>query len=59
MRTTIRIRYRVSEQFQGGTGTLVFVDIAPDTHHEARLLVSELQSVVYRAAAPSGAHPFE
>jgi 3-methylfumaryl-CoA hydratase len=40
---------------QGGSGTLVFVDIAHDTHHGDTLLVSELQSVVYRAAAPTGA----
>jgi len=42
---------------QGGSGTLVFVDVAHETHHGATLLVSETQSLVYRAPAPAGSPP--
>lgn len=42
---------------QGGSGALVFVDIAHETRHGETLLVSETQSVVYRAAAPAGSPP--
>jgi 3-methylfumaryl-CoA hydratase len=42
---------------QGGSGTLVFVDVAHETHHGDTLLVSETQSLVYRAAAPAGSPP--
>ena len=42
---------------QGGSGTLVFVEVAHRTCADDRLLVSETQSLVYRAAAPAGATP--
>lgn len=42
---------------QGGSGTLVFVEVAHRTCAGDTLLVSETQSLVYRAAAPAGATP--
>jgi len=40
----------------GGSGELVFVDVAHETFGEARLAVREVQSIVYReAAAPDAA----
>lgn len=39
---------------EGSTGTLVFVDVAHETHGSEGLAVSETQSIVYREAAPSG-----
>jgi 3-methylfumaryl-CoA hydratase len=42
---------------QGGSGTLVFVDVAHETHDGDTLLVSETQSLVYRAAAAVGSPP--
>ncbi|WP_338467093.1 MaoC family dehydratase N-terminal domain-containing protein [Novosphingobium sp. ZN18A2] len=42
---------------QGGSGTLVFVDVAHETHGESGLAVSETQTIVYRDAAPAGAPP--
>lgn len=39
----------------GGSGRLVFVDIAHQTHGARGLAVREVQTVVYRDAAPSGA----
>ncbi|MBF9149702.1 FAS1-like dehydratase domain-containing protein [Novosphingobium jiangmenense] len=41
----------------GSTGTLVFVDIAHETLCDGALAVREVQSVVYRDAAPSGSPP--
>lgn len=39
---------------QGGSGQLVFVDIEHETHGQSGLCVREVQSIVYRDAAPSG-----
>lgn len=39
----------------GGSGALVFVDIAHETHGEAGLAVRETQSLVYREPAPNAA----
>lgn len=41
----------------GGSGQLVFVDVAHETHGEAGLAVREVQSLVYRAAAEPGTPP--
>lgn len=41
----------------GSSGTLVFVDIAHETVCDSVLSVREVQTVVYRDAAPSGAPP--
>ena len=42
---------------QGATGTLVFVEIAHETRRHDTPLVSETQTVVYRAAPPADAPP--
>jgi 3-methylfumaryl-CoA hydratase len=42
---------------QGGSGQLVFVDVGHDTSGEAGVAVREVQSLVYRDAAPAGAPP--
>lgn len=42
---------------QGGSGALVFVDVAHETHGENGLAVSETQSIVYKEAAPAGSPP--
>ncbi len=42
---------------QGGSGLLVFVDVAHETSGEAGLAVREIQSIVYREPAPAGAPP--
>ena len=39
---------------QGGSGSLVFVDVAHETFGEQGLAVREVQSIVYREAAPAG-----
>lgn len=41
----------------GGSGTLVFVDIVHETHGQSGLCLREVQTVVYRDAAPVGAAP--
>ncbi|MFM2300355.1 MAG: hypothetical protein RLZZ84_91 [Pseudomonadota bacterium] len=41
----------------GGTGPLVFVDVAHETHGPRGLAVREVQSLVYRAAAQPGSPP--
>lgn len=41
----------------GGSGHLVFVDVAHDTHGDGELAVREVQSIVFREAAPAGAPP--
>jgi len=52
---TRRSRIAAITTKQGASGTLVFVDLAHETHSDETLLVSETQSLVYRAAAPAGA----
>ncbi|MFT3977461.1 MAG: MaoC family dehydratase N-terminal domain-containing protein [Sphingomonas bacterium] len=42
---------------QGGSGHLVFVDVAHDVLGGGDLAVREVQSIVYREAAPQGAPP--
>jgi 3-methylfumaryl-CoA hydratase len=42
---------------QGGSGSLVFVDVVHETHGGNGLAVSEVQSIVYREAAPAGSPP--
>lgn len=39
---------------QGGSGSLVFVDVVHETHGPAGLAVSETQSIVYKEASPAG-----
>ena len=39
---------------QGGSGSLVFVDVLHETRGIGGLAVSEVQSIVYREAAPAG-----
>lgn len=46
----------VSEK-EGGSGNLVFVDIAHETLCDGELAVREVQTVVYRDAAPAGSPP--
>ena len=41
----------------GGSGHLVFVDVAHDTLGDGELAVREVQSIVFREAAPHGAPP--
>ncbi len=41
----------------GGTGALVFVEIAHETHVDGVAAVREVQSLVYREASPAGAAP--
>lgn len=42
---------------EGGSGTLVFVDILHETSGESGLSVREVQTLVYRGAAPADADP--
>ncbi len=42
---------------QGGSGSLVFVDVAHETSGESGLAVREVQSLVYREAPPAGSPP--
>ena len=42
---------------QGGSGSLVFVDVAHENFGESGLAVREVQSLVYREAAPAGSPP--
>ncbi len=42
---------------QGGSGQLVFVDVGHDTSGDAGVAVREVQSLVYREAAPASAPP--
>jgi 3-methylfumaryl-CoA hydratase len=42
---------------QGGSGSLVFVDVEHETSGEGGVAVREVQSLVYRDAAPAGAPP--
>ena len=42
---------------QGGSGSLVFVDVVHETHGASGLAVSETQSIVYREPAPAGSPP--
>ncbi|MDE2560821.1 MAG: MaoC family dehydratase N-terminal domain-containing protein [Sphingomonadales bacterium] len=42
---------------QGGSGTLVFVEVTHETHGESGLAVAETQTIVYRDTAPAGAPP--
>ena len=40
---------------QGGTGKLVFAEVAHETHGDGTLAVREIQSIVFREPAPAGA----
>ena len=42
---------------QGGSGKLVFAEVAHDTHGDGALCVREIQSIVFRERAPAGAPP--
>jgi 3-methylfumaryl-CoA hydratase len=42
---------------QGGTGQLVFVDVAHETRADGILCVTEVQSIVFREPAPAGTPP--
>lgn len=41
----------------GGSGRLVFADVAHETHADGALSVRETQSIVFREAAPANARP--
>ena len=40
---------------QGGSGKLVFAEVAHETHGDGALAVREIQSIVFREPAPAGA----
>ncbi|MGX5711484.1 FAS1-like dehydratase domain-containing protein [Sphingopyxis terrae subsp. ummariensis] len=42
---------------QGGSGTLVFAEVAHETLGDGELAVREIQSIVFREPAPAGAPP--
>lgn len=42
---------------QGGSGALVFAQIAHETHGDGELAVRETQTIVFREPAPAGAPP--
>jgi 3-methylfumaryl-CoA hydratase len=42
---------------QGGSGSLVFVDVEHENHADGALAVREVQSLVYREAVPAGSPP--
>ena len=52
---TRRSRVAAVTEKQGGSGRLVFVDVEHETNGEAGLAVREVQSLVFREAAPAGA----
>lgn len=41
----------------GGTGKLIFAEVAHETHGDGELAVREIQSIVFRKPAPAGAPP--
>lgn len=45
------------KQKQGGSGPLVFVEVAHETTADGTLVVREVQSLVYREPSPAGAPP--
>ena len=54
---TRRSRIASVTEKQGGSGRLVFVDVTHETFAAGTLAVREVQSIVYRDAAPVGAPP--
>ncbi|NML87640.1 hypothetical protein HHL26_00960 [Sphingobium sp. TB-6] len=50
-----RSRVKAITPKQGGSGPLVFLEVEHETTSEDRVAVREVQSIVYRAAAPEGA----
>ncbi|MBA3941336.1 MAG: hypothetical protein C0520_09020 [Sphingopyxis sp.] len=42
---------------QGGSGKLVFAEVAHETHGDGELAIRETQSIVFREPAPAGAPP--
>lgn len=42
---------------QGGSGKLVFAEVAHETHGDGALAIREKQTIVFREAAPAGAPP--
>lgn len=54
-RVTRRSRITSVTEKQGGSGRLVFVDVEHETFVMESLAVHEVQSIVYRDAAPAGA----
>lgn len=54
-RVTRRSRVASVTDKQGDSGRLVFVDVEHETYAMETLAVREVQSIVYRDAAPSGA----
>lgn len=52
---TRRSRVAAITEKQGGTGTLVFADVAHETHGDGALAVRETQTIVFREPAPTGA----
>ena len=50
-------RVQAITEKSGGSGTLVFVDLAHETHGDGELAVREVQTLVYRDAPPPGTPP--
>ena len=50
-------RVQAITEKSGGSGTLVFVDIAHETRGDGKLAVREVQTLVYRDALPPGTPP--
>lgn len=52
-----RSRVQAITEKSGGSGSLVFVDIAHETYGDGTLAVREVQTLVYRDPAPAGSPP--
>jgi 3-methylfumaryl-CoA hydratase len=50
-------RVQAITEKSGGSGSLVFVDLAHETHGDGELAVREVQTLVYREAPPPGTPP--
>ena len=50
-------RVQAITEKSGGSGSLVFVDLAHETHGDGTLAVREVQTLVYRDAPPPGTPP--
>ena len=50
-------RVQAITEKSGGSGSLVFVDLAHETHGDGALAVREVQTLVYRDAPPPGTPP--
>lgn len=52
-----RSRVAAITEKQGGTGKLVFAEVAHETHGDGVLSIRETQTIVFREPAPAGAPP--